>query len=155
AFAELRGNIETRLAKASQHAAVVVAAAALQRLGIVPDPPAEVLDVTQLVPQVGQGVLAVEARREDRSTIRMLADIDHLPTRLAITAERAFLAELGGDCDLPAGAHATVTADRIDLHAVLAGPDGRLWHARSRSHVAEWAGQAAAHDVQLLLGGAA
>lgn len=155
AFAELRGNIETRLAKAPQHSAVVVAAAALQRLGIVPEPPAEVLDINQLVPQVGQGALAVEARRDDRSISRMLDEIDHLPTRLAVTAERAFLAELGGDCDLPAGAHATMTHDGIDLHAVLAGPDGRLWHARATSQVAERAGRAAAHELRLLMAGAA
>jgi hydroxymethylbilane synthase len=154
-FAELRGNIETRLAKASEYSAVVVAAAALQRLGIVPDQPAEVLDVTTLVPQVGQGVLAVEARREDRSTIRQVAEIDHVPTRLAVMAERAFLAELSGDCDLPAGAHATVNRHGVDLHAVLAGPEGTLWHSRASSQVPERAGRAGAHELRGRLAGAA
>jgi hydroxymethylbilane synthase len=154
-FAELRGNIETRLAKASEYSAVVVAAAALQRLGIVPDQPAEVLDVTTLVPQVGQGVLAVEARREDRSTIRQVAEIDHVPTRLAVMAERAFLAELSGDCDLPAGAHARVTRHGVHLHAVLAGPEGTLWHSHASSQVPERAGRAAAHELRGRLAGAA
>ena len=155
AFAELRGNIETRLTQASRHSAVVVAAAALQRLGIVPDQPTEILEVTQMVPQVGQGVLAVEARGEDRSIIRLVAEIDHLMTRLAVTAERSFLAELGGDCDLPAGAHATVTRDGIDIHAVLAAPDGTLWHSHASAQVAQRAGRAAARELRDRLAGAA
>ena len=154
-FAELRGNIETRLAQASRYSAVVVAAVALQRLGIVPDAPTEILEVSELVPQVGQGVLAVEARSEDRSIIRLVAQIDHLMTRLAVTAERAFLAELGGDCDLPAGAYATVTPDGVDIHAVLAGPDGTLWHSHASAQVAQRAGRAAARELRDRVAGAA
>ena len=154
-FAELRGNIETRLAKAPRYAAVVVAAAALQRLGIAPDGPTQTLEVTELVPQVGQGALAVEVRRGDRSGRRLIAEIDHLPTRLAVTAARAFLAELGGDCDLPAGAHATVTQDGVEIHAVLAGPDSTLWRSRISAQVPQRAGRAAAHELRLLLAGAA
>jgi len=156
-FAELRGNIETRLAKAAQFSAVVVAAAALERLGLVPNAPTETLDVAAMVPQVGQAALAVEVRAGDTAILRLLADIDHGPTRLAVTAERSFLDELGGDCDLPAGAHAMVGPDGVDLRAFLAGPSGLLHRSRALSTVAEKAGQAAAFDlrVQLALAGAA
>lgn len=151
----MRGNIDTRLAKASHFSAIVAAAAALGRLGIVPVEAVHVLDVTELVPQVGQGALAVEARRGDRSTVRLLAGIDHPPTRLAVTAERAFLAELGGDCDLPAGAHATVTAAGVEIRAVLAGPDGTLWRGRAGSSDPDDAGRAVANDLRHLVAGAA
>jgi hydroxymethylbilane synthase len=81
-----------------------------------------------LVPQVAQGALAVECRAGDIELRRRLAAIEHPLSRRAVDAERAFLAELGGDCDLPAGAHATVAADGvgIDLEAVLASLDGRV-----------------------------
>ncbi|MDQ1445163.1 MAG: hydroxymethylbilane synthase, partial [Acidimicrobiaceae bacterium] len=101
-FTDLRGNIDTRLEKASDYDAVVMAAAALRRLDRW-DRVDEVLDPSVLLPQVAQGALAVECRADDTETIEMLAAIDHAPTRLAVTAERAFLAELGGGCDLPVG----------------------------------------------------
>jgi hydroxymethylbilane synthase len=119
-FAELRGNIDTRLAKAHQFAAIIVAAAALHRLGIVPDRPFEPLPVDTFVPQVGQGVLAIEVRHDDRPTRVLVDSVDDAATRAAITAERAFLAVLGGDCDLPAGAHAVLDATgTVHLVAVL------------------------------------
>jgi hydroxymethylbilane synthase len=122
-FADLRGNMDTRLAKASQHAAVVVAAAALERLGLSHEI-AEVLEPSLMVPQVGQGALAVECRSE---TAALVAAIEHGPTRRCVDAERAWLAALGGGCDLPAGAHCTVTGDgSLRLRAVLATYDGRI-----------------------------
>jgi hydroxymethylbilane synthase len=125
-FAELRGNMRTRLAKAAEFDAIVVAAVAFERLGLA-DRIDEVLDVEAMVPQVGQGALAVECRADDETTARALRAIEHGPSRRRVDTERAFLAELGGDCDLPAGAQATVTASG-DLHllAVLADQDGRL-----------------------------
>jgi hydroxymethylbilane synthase len=120
-FAELRGNIDTRLRRSGDFDAVVVAMAALHRLGIVPDAVVQPLPVDEMVPQVGQGALAVEARRDDRAMRLLLSRIDDGPTRAAVTAERAFLDRLGGDCDLPAGAHATVRPDGVvDIDAVLA-----------------------------------
>ena len=124
AFAELRGNIATRLARAGDHDAIVMAAAALQRLGLEPS----VLDVLEpdlMVPQVGQGALAVECRADDERSIEVLSAIEHSASRLAVDAERAFLAELGGDCDLPAGAHATpVAGGGLQLAGLLAAVDG-------------------------------
>ena len=126
-FAGLRGNMETRLAKASDFGAIVVAAAALQRLGRSAER-SEVLDPELVVPQVGQGALAVECRADDDATLALLAAIDHRPSRLAVEAERAFLREVGGSCDLPVGAYAVVSPDdsMIRLEGLIATGDGRI-----------------------------
>ncbi|MGH9226745.1 MAG: hydroxymethylbilane synthase [Acidimicrobiales bacterium] len=125
-FAGLRGNMETRLATASKFDAIVVAAAALSRLGRL-DEAADVLDPGLVVPQVGQGALAVECRAGDAEVLSLLATIDHEPSHRAVAAERAFLAEVGGGCDLPVGAHATLGDDgRITLTGLLARADGRI-----------------------------
>jgi hydroxymethylbilane synthase len=123
-FGSLRGNIETRLEKASGFDAVVIALCALERLGLT-NHVAEVLDAGVMLPQVGQGALAVECRSDDDELLGALAAIEHLSSRYAVDAERAFLAELGGGCDVPCGAHATVAGgDTIALDAVLASVEG-------------------------------
>ena len=123
-FAELRGNIATRLDKAGEFDAVVMAAVALHRLGIEPDA-LDVLEPDLFVPQVGQGAIAVECRADDRALLEKLAAIEHEPSRRAVDAERAFLAELGGDCTLPAGAHAaSIAGGGLELTGLLASLDG-------------------------------
>ena len=125
-FAELRGNIDTRLAKAQAFGAVVLAVAALQRLGR-EEHIAEVLDPSVMLPQVSQGALAVECRADDDATRALLAAIEHGPSRRAVEAERGYLAGLGGGCDLPAGAYAEVADDgSIRLRTLLATLDGRI-----------------------------
>lgn len=132
-FAELRGNIETRLAKAAGFDAVVMAAVALDRLGLAPAV-VDVLDPSVMLPQVGQGALAVECRAGDSAVREALAAVEHRESRLAVDAERAFLSELGGDCTIPAGAYATVGAGgRIELTGLLASPDGRKVARQCRS----------------------
>lgn len=123
-FAQLRGNMATRLAKATAFDAIVVAAVALERLGL-SDHIAEVLEPGVLLPQVGQGALAVECRNDDTVTADLLAAIEHGPSRRRVDAERAFLVELGGDCDLPAGAFAVEQSagGALRLDALLASPD--------------------------------
>ena len=127
-FSSLRGSIATRLEKASGFDAIVVAAAALDRLGL-SDRAAEVLEPEVMLPQVGQGTLAVEARADATDLLAVLADIDHALSRRALLAERAFLAELGGDCDLPAGAYATIDGDAdevVRVDALIATFDGSV-----------------------------
>jgi hydroxymethylbilane synthase len=127
-FTGLRGSIATRLATIAEGdvAAVVVAAAALDRLGRL-DEAAEVLTPEVVVPQIGQGALAVECREDDGELRGLLAAIEHAPTRRAVDAERGFLASLGGGCELPAAAHAVVAGDgSARLTALLATLDGRL-----------------------------
>lgn len=126
---DLRGNIATRLARLDPEPAgdsgdrpaidaLVMAAAALHRLGL--DHRAdELFDPVEFVPQVGQGVIAVECRADDDVTRAALAHLDHASTRRLLTVERGFLAELGGDCDLPAGAHAHLDAGRVVVDGVL------------------------------------
>jgi hydroxymethylbilane synthase len=121
---DLRGNIDTRLAKVGEVDAVVIAVAALERLDRT-DAIAEALDVDVMLPQVGQGALAIECRSDDRETRARLSAIEDLPSRVRFDAERAFLAGLGGDCDLPAGAFATLgDGGSIRLRAMLADEDG-------------------------------
>lgn len=127
-FSELRGNIATRLDKARQFDAIVMATAAVERLGVdldVLDP----LDHEVMVPQVAQGALAIECRADDHDTIAALRAVEDRAARRAVDAERAFLAELGGDCTLPAGAVAvlddTTPGGDVDLLAMVASLDGR------------------------------
>jgi len=123
AFAELRGSIETRLEKAAGFDAIVMASAALTRLGIHRDD-VHVLPVDVMTPQVGQGALAVECRRDDPQTFALLQALDDARSNLRFSAERAFLRELGGDCDLPAGAYAVIDNDQsLTLFGVLASMD--------------------------------
>ncbi len=124
-FVGLRGNMDTRIAAATDHGAVVVALAALERLGRADDV-AEVLDPTVVLPQAGQGTLAIECRADDDATRALLATIDHVPSHRTLRAERAFLDELGGDCDIPAGAFAEIDGDRIRVRGVVASPDGHV-----------------------------
>ena len=124
-FSELRGNVPTRMEKAVDFDAIVVAAAAIDRLGLTA-PIIDRLDPSVMLPQVAQGALAVECRADDQATIEALAAIDHAPTRRTVDAERAFLSELEGDCDLPAGAHAVLVDEGIELVGMLASLDGRV-----------------------------
>jgi hydroxymethylbilane synthase len=123
-FVGLRGNMATRLAKAADHDAIVVAAAALDRLDLA-DAIAERLATELVLPQVAQAALAVECRADDDALHALLASIEHAATRRCVDAERAFLAELGGDCSLPAAAYATVADDGVVwLEGRLAAVDG-------------------------------
>jgi hydroxymethylbilane synthase len=125
-FAGLRGNIATRLDRIPDRGAIVMARAALDRLGLLDGLALahETLEPTTMLPQVAQGALAVECHVDDLEARAMLATLDHVPSRRTFEAERAFLAELGGDCDLPAAAFATVDGPQVTLTALLASLDG-------------------------------
>ena len=135
-FTDLRGNLATRLAKVGADGviAVVAARAALDRLSWEPPPgmAVETLEPEVMLPQVAQGALAVECRAEDDVTRTILAAIDDDSVRYLVEAERAFLAELGGGCTLPVGAHAVPVSavdtnggnSRIRLTGMVAGTDG-------------------------------
>lgn len=126
-FTSLRGSIDTRLAKVPSGGAAVVAAAALARLDRL-DQAAEILDPSVLLPQVAQGALAVECREgDDALRERLAARVEHEASRLAVDAERAFLAAVGGGCDVPVGALATVGHDGVlTVRAMVASLDGRI-----------------------------
>ena len=124
-FEGVRGNMATRVDRAGRDGvdAVVVAAAALDRLGW-GERIAERLDVDVVLPQVGQAALAVECRADDDDVRCVLERIEHGPARRAVDAERGFLAELGGDCSLPAAAYATIAGDGVRIRGLVATVDG-------------------------------
>lgn len=120
----IRGNVDTRLRKLDegQYDAILLAAAGLRRLGWA-SRITELLPASTMCPAVGQGALAIETR-DSGPALEICAQLDDATARACVTAERALLAALGGGCQVPAGAHATVNDDRIALYAVVAHPDG-------------------------------
>ena len=149
-FVELRGNIHTRLDKVPAGGAIVMAAAALEVLGILDDvaaaTPVELMAVDVMVPQVGQGAVAVECAERASATRDLLAAIEHGPTRQAVDCERAFLAELGSGCSLPVGAHAVVVGEgELCLRTFLAGATGIYEgvHEGTADEAHAWAAEAA------------
>ena len=125
---ELRGNVDTRMRKLQegQVDALVLAAAGLARLGIVPAH-ANPLAIDVMVPAPGQGCLALQTRADDVETINALRPLDHPPSHEALNAERSLTWRLGGGCALPLGAHATTAGDgRVAMVAVVASIDGAL-----------------------------
>jgi hydroxymethylbilane synthase len=158
-FAPLRGNMETRLRKRTDegHHAVVVAVAALERLGLM-DQVSEVLDTAVLLPQAAQGALGVECRADDAEIISRLVAIDDPDAHRAVRAERAFLGELGGGCNLPCGAFARVDAEtgELVLDALLASLDGNIvLRTRVMGSAAGEVGERAARDLLDAKGGSA
>jgi hydroxymethylbilane synthase len=147
-FEELRGNISSRLSKVPEDGAVVVAYAALERLGM-SELASEVLSLSTMMPQVGQGILAVQCRVGDTATAEMLRPIDDADSHRCLDAERAFLGELGGGCDLPVGAHAEVAADgTVELRGLVASPDGLVMLRRAlRGEDGEEVGRSLARDI--------
>ena len=126
-FAELRGSIATRLGRVPPAGAVVVAVAALERLGLL-DRAAEILPTAVMLPQVGQGAIGLRCREDDAATILLVSAIDDPLVARAVAAERAFLARLGVGCDAPVGAHATCDSltGPVTLDGLLAREDGHV-----------------------------
>lgn len=123
----LRGNVPTRLAKldeADGPDAVILAAAGLNRLGM-KDRITQYLSCTAFTAAVGQGALALETRAGDMATIEKAAKLDDRDTRLAVTAERAFLEAVGGGCSSSVSAHASVVGNQIKISAFAASPNGK------------------------------
>lgn len=162
AFRGLRGNIATRLDRLPPGGAVVVAAAALERLGLSARA-AEVLPTSVLLPQVGQGALALRCRESDVTTRQRLAAIDDAVSHRCLRAERAFLARLGGGCDAPVGAYARCAGANapVALEGLLASRDGHLLlRRRAEGDDPEALGAAladalVAHDGAILTGAVA
>ena len=121
----LRGNVQTRLRKVGEEdlAGAVLALAGLRRLGL-ESRMTEVLEPEVSLPAVGQGALAIECRKDDAELRTLLEPLEDRVTRLAVTAERAFLARLEGGCTVPLAAHARVNGDRIALDGLVGRPDG-------------------------------
>ena len=123
---EIRGNVDTRLRKLGEgrYDAIVVAAAGLIRLGL-EERITDLLDLDVMVPEPGQGAIAVEARAADHDVQNLLAPLEDPISRACTDAERAFLRALGGGCRVPIAAYAEASGGTIELRGVVASPDGR------------------------------
>lgn len=123
----LRGNVETRLAAVREGRvdATILAAAGLERLGIVPKHAIE-LDMSSWLPAPGQGVIAVQQRSEDAATLALVSALECRLTRCQAGAEREVVRLLGGDCRMPLAVHAFVDGLRMRLRARLGDESGRL-----------------------------
>jgi hydroxymethylbilane synthase len=123
---DIRGNVPTRVKKALDPAgpydAVVLACAGLERLGM-RDVITETLALDVMLPAPGQGALAVQCRDDGESRV-LLRPLLHSPTQIAVTAERAFLAGLGGGCSLPIAAYAAIDGQTLRLAGRVLPADG-------------------------------
>ena len=126
---DLRGNVDTRIRKLDegQYDAVILASAGLLRLGL-QDRISARIPITEMLPAVGQGAIAIETRSDDEFTVQTTSKLDHQETHVACLAERAFLRGLGGGCQLPIAAHATIDGDALTLDGLVSKPDGsEIW----------------------------
>jgi hydroxymethylbilane synthase len=151
-IAPMRGNVQTRLSKfdRSDASAMILACAGLARLNLA-DRITERLDPAAFLPACGQGALAVEVRAEDLRTADLCRPLDDRPTRLATTAERAFLAALGGGCLAPIGAYGRWPdgAEDLALTGMVASPDGSRLVRRTVAGAARESRDAAALGERL------
>jgi hydroxymethylbilane synthase len=138
-FAPIRGNVDTRLRKLDQgeYDVLVLASAGLRRLGFTERISASI-PPEDCVPAPGQGVIALEVRNDDQSARNVLRSIHDESASVALAAERAVVAALGGGCQLPLGALAVIRSQTLDLQAVVCSPDGtRILRARANGSVSE------------------
>lgn len=145
-FVELRGNVDTRLAKLDdgQAAALVLAEAGLVRLQLA-GRITQVLPRDVMLPAVGQGALGLETRADDEATRAAVAEVNHADTCAAVTAERDLLAALRGGCLAPVGAAAHVADGALHLEAAVLSPDGG-----QRLHAADAAAAGGAEQAAAL-----
>lgn len=121
----IRGNVETRLRKASEGLdAVVLAYAGLRRLGLAQHA-TYVFPPEEMLPAVAQGALALEARADDASTLKRLAALEDPATRVRVEAERGFLTRIEGGCQVPIAGHATLEGAEVLVRALVASLDGK------------------------------
>jgi len=141
-YLPIRGNVETRIAKADgdDYDGVVIAAAGVERLGL-RDRIAEYISSRVLTPAPGQGALALEMRAGDEDLASLAIAVRHDATAAAVTSERWVLRAAGAGCLLPIGALAEVDGEVLTLFATVTAPDG------SQSYRVEVAGPAADPDV--------
>jgi hydroxymethylbilane synthase len=148
----IRGNVETRIRKmdSGEFDAICLAGAGLIRLGL-QSRISEWLPVDIMLPAPGQGALGLQVRTDHALAWRVAADAEHLPTRQAVTAERAVLARLAAGCRLPVAAFATVAGDRLTLRASVASADGTRVVAGSREGLTAEAAQVGTSLAEELL----
>jgi hydroxymethylbilane synthase len=134
AIVELRGNLDTRLRKATEpeYDGIIVAAAGLDRMGW-QEQITEYLPVDRFVPSPGQGAIGIECRADDVALRAILARIDHQPTRVAVTAERGVLSAAGAGCTMPLAAYVERHDETLRVWGMAADRDDAnpRWIART------------------------
>jgi hydroxymethylbilane synthase len=122
----IRGNLDTRIRKLHTDAldAIVVAAAGVRRLGL-SGHITETITPELMLPAVGQGALCIEVRGNDERSRETVSVLDDPPTRRVVTAERAFLGQLGGTCQVPLASHGRIEEGTLTLDGLAASLDGR------------------------------
>jgi hydroxymethylbilane synthase len=126
-IANLRGNVNTRLAKldAGEYMGIILAAAGLARLGL-QNRINQLLSLDQCLPAAGQGVIGIECREEDEETRHIIAPLNHPETEICVRAERALCQSLNANCRVPVGAFAELVQAKLLLRAVVAKVDGSV-----------------------------
>jgi len=121
----LRGNLDTRLRKLDEglYDGIILAAAGLKRLGLA-SRIAQVFEPAYMLPAAGQGALGIEIPMHREDVAQALAQLLHMPTFLAVSAERMVSRLMGGSCSMPLAAHATFTGESLHLHAAWGDPEG-------------------------------
>jgi len=137
----LRGNLDTRLKKLDEglYDGIVLAAAGLKRLEL-ESRIAQVFEPNVMLPAAGQGALGIEIPQGRHDVAAVLAPLVHMPTMLAVSAERAVSRVMGGSCSMPLAAHATFSGDILQLHAAWGDPEGA-------NPLVQVSGQAAVADM--------
>ena len=130
---EFRGNVETRLRKLEEGIAdaTFLACAGLKRLGQA-DRITRIMPVEEMLPAVAQGAIGIEIRSEDTETAKLVAALDHEPTSLCVTTERAFLARLEGSCRTPIAGLAELHDGTLHFRGLILSPDGSRFHETQR-----------------------
>jgi hydroxymethylbilane synthase len=125
-FKDVRGNLNTRLQKldAGEYDAIILAVAGLHRLGM-SDRVHQIIPAEISLHAVGQGALGIECRADDTEVLSLLKAIEHIPTRDRALAERAFLRELEGGCQVPIGVNTELEGDTLTLTGIVASVDGK------------------------------
>lgn len=135
---DIRGNVDTRLRKLDEgeYDAVILASAGLRRLGLEARISA-FIETGEMLPAVGQGALGIETRADDVEALAALKALDHAPTRAACLAERAFLRNLGGGCQVPIAAHAIVGGEGLALDGLVASLSGEVLKGAAEGNASE------------------
>ncbi|MFL2894232.1 MAG: hydroxymethylbilane synthase [Candidatus Pelagibacter sp.] len=131
----IRGNVDTRIKKLNDklYDAIILSYAGIKSLGLDKNI-SQIFSTSEVIPSAGQGVIALQCRKEDKEIINLLEKINHQPTYHCVQAERNVLKALDGDCETAVGAFAQIDKDKINIEAELFSLDGeeRFYHKSSK-----------------------
>ena len=132
----IRGNVDTRIKKLNEklYDAIILSYAGIQSLKLDKNI-SQIFSTREMIPSVGQGIIALQCRKNDSEIIKLLDKVNHKLTNICVIAERQFLKVLEGDCETPVGAIANLVGDQINLEAELFSIDGkqRFYHKASKN----------------------